>query len=781
MSATASSTGLEGDENRAVSNYDTCIVVGLISLVIFTPLAYGAVQPRSIAWFECIAGVAGLCYLLKVLRLGKFSHIHTPVDLFFALIIGYAFLQLLFPLIPGLKGLGLRSISPQATRAELLRLISYGLIFYLTLNTIITRRRLTRLITVIIALGFLMSLLFLGRYFGLKAPRGLINRDHFSAYLTLITPLAIGFLFVPTFRKGRTRPAPVPHIPLAEQRLLIFFSILVMSAALSFTLSRGGLAGLIGAFAVMAVLVRSKKLKRYLLPVTAICIALMVGWIGKTVILERLGTVKGEVLSGRLAGRVALWKATLEVIRDYPLSGTGVGTFQHTYISPEPGIAAVHPIYWSHAHNDFLELLTETGIPVFLLLGAFGLYLLVYFLKRFNSRSDPWTLAISTGLFGSLAGILIHSITDFSLEIPAISILLVIELALLVTILNLGPKNSISSRKEFLIPRTAKVFLYSLSFLLAVIFVVLSIKPAVADYYYRRALQNDAESAELLEKAVRFDTLNALYHYELGGLYQREDLNSAFSEYRKAVELDPRNGKYRQSLAWTYSRLADRLYSELKEPSRMKAYIRGAIGEFETAIRLDPQNPYRHRAYARWLFGRPSEENIRKGMAEYRRAIELEPGLAGEGLAEYYKFQKDFRKLIRILPAGEANDYSAVLFIAKEKGFEFAADFAAEHLETYPDNEKLNFFLAVKSGADKEIPWELRAESYSRLFKIAPRNYFYRMRYGEELSRRKDYEGAVANFRKALEMGPDPKRKKRIVDLIERSEKRLALLTGGTD
>ncbi|MEZ4322085.1 MAG: O-antigen ligase family protein [Myxococcota bacterium] len=112
-----------------------------------------------------------------------------------------------------------------------------------------------------------------------------------------------------------------------------------------------------------------------------------------------------------LHGRVWIWVASLWAWADHWALGTGLGTFPDA-IEPYRTDQEFHR--WNHAHNDVLEWLVETGItglPVLLVLGFAGLQLL-------RRSRDALGLAAWLGV----GGVLLHSLIDFPLRIPAIAL-----------------------------------------------------------------------------------------------------------------------------------------------------------------------------------------------------------------------------------------------------------------------------------------------------------------------------------------------------------------------
>jgi len=77
----------------------------------------------------------------------------------------------------------------------------------------------------------------------------------------------------------------------------------------------------------------------------------------------------------------------------------------------------------NHAHNDFLQILIETGVIGFLSFAA----LLWGVLRKAVGELDIWQddafSNLSVGAMLGIVGLLVHSFTDFNLQIPANALL----------------------------------------------------------------------------------------------------------------------------------------------------------------------------------------------------------------------------------------------------------------------------------------------------------------------------------------------------------------------
>jgi O-antigen ligase len=107
---------------------------------------------------------------------------------------------------------------------------------------------------------------------------------------------------------------------------------------------------------------------------------------------------------------------TLKILRDHPWIGTGLGSFETAF---PPYQSLPGDDIWGHAHNDYAEALSESGLIGGLLI--FGV-LIIFFRHAFGNlsarldRPGGW---IQLGATLGCCGLLVHSFFDFNLRIPA--------------------------------------------------------------------------------------------------------------------------------------------------------------------------------------------------------------------------------------------------------------------------------------------------------------------------------------------------------------------------
>ncbi len=138
---------------------------------------------------------------------------------------------------------------------------------------------------------------------------------------------------------------------------------------------------------------------------------------------ERDNLLARDVSSDSLGYRLSFWRAGLQMFKDKPITGHGVGQFRFNYANYSSSKFLVEP----DAHNIYIELLAEVGIVGFLLFIAI---IVIAFrnLKRTLHSSNQLVALFAAGLIAALGGLLVQSALLGGLG--AISIYLILGLAI---------------------------------------------------------------------------------------------------------------------------------------------------------------------------------------------------------------------------------------------------------------------------------------------------------------------------------------------------------------
>jgi O-antigen ligase len=449
------------------------IEAGILALVVFSPLPAGSVEGWAVLVLELATAALAAIYFM----MSRPPHVNGRLaprlrfpglafSAFFLLIIpfqllplpksiagllspkGLAFREMYVPRFAGVKSASL-SMAPFRTVQAALFLLACVLAGFLVVRVFVHRRQIVRLMAVIVASGVfqalfglaqmtrnLPSILFYPKVHNLDSVSGtFVNRNHFSGYLELVIPIALGLLFsridllsMPGM-KWRRRLAALSSRG-AALNVLLTIGFLFMALGILKSNSRSG-AVLFGlTFLVFAELIlltfgRMKLRRAWLLRSLKIVVVLV------TLIALYAGA---ESMIGRFSidnllqdGRPRYWTTVMRVIKDFPLFGTGLGTFALSYEAYETlGLQGM----FDHAHNDYLEYLSELGIVGFTVLFAGILFILVDAFLVWFKRRHMEARSLAMGGLVSAVIILLHSLTDFNLHIPATMFLFAVVLGL---------------------------------------------------------------------------------------------------------------------------------------------------------------------------------------------------------------------------------------------------------------------------------------------------------------------------------------------------------------
>ncbi len=326
------------------------------------------------------------------------------------------------------------TVNSHATQQALLKLICYFLVFLLAIRHYRLHRKPTLLVGTLIAIGLFQAVYgsiqyltgwnyiftYENIYYPDAATGTYINKNHFAGLLEMVLPfLFAGLLFRIPARQNRARSWWVEVIlsPLSSHFLrdLLLFAILVIGLVLS--RSRMGISAALAGLILVTFLVFLRTRRQSLLLVALLILAVPVAysaWIGLGPVVERFEALgRPEALE---QDRLPIWRDTQLLIRDFPLLGTGLGTYR--WANSHYQTDKLQYII-EHAHSDYLEFASEIGIPAMALLFA-GLWILVIRVARHAlvaERSHEKSLA--AGCAGALLAILVHGLVDFNLQIPA--------------------------------------------------------------------------------------------------------------------------------------------------------------------------------------------------------------------------------------------------------------------------------------------------------------------------------------------------------------------------
>jgi O-antigen ligase len=267
-----------------------------------------------------------------------------------------------------------------------------------------------------------------------------VNRNHLAGYLEICLALGIGMM-IATLKGGGARSWKNRLRDTARwllsTRVLLRISLVVMVIALVMTRSRMGNAAFFTSLLIAGVigLATSRHATRstVILLVSLIVIDVFVAgtWFGVENVIRRYEqtTLYRELqpTGGSVEERLEPGLYAMDMLKDYPLTGSGGGTFYAVFPKYRPGAISA---YFDYAHNDYVQITTDTGLIGLGLLGLVVLSTFAVALRTLYERRDPLCRGIAFGAAMGIIAILIHSWVDFNLQIPANALTFVVLLAL---------------------------------------------------------------------------------------------------------------------------------------------------------------------------------------------------------------------------------------------------------------------------------------------------------------------------------------------------------------
>jgi len=390
-----------GEGRRIASGLDLGIFLGLCGLLMFGPLAFGAVEEWAVFALRAGAAVLFLLWATKQLVLGSVrlqdNPSYLPAALFALLVAGQTVL--------GLTGYRYASLH------EGMNYAAYGMLLLVAGETLAQPRPWRKFLIVLAGFGFALALFavlqdFSGtdRLYWIRKPVAVagiiygpyVNHNHYAGLMEMLVPAAI-------------------VLGLGERggkRALFVFAAVLMGASVFLSRSRGGSLALILELAFLAVCLSRMRNGRRGFPLlagTGGLIGAMLLWIGSARVIRRMVETQDSF-------RVAIDADCLRMWTHHPLLGFGFGTFPTVY--PQFRSFYTH-VFVNQAHNDYLQLLVETGLIGFCLAAWF---LVAIYRAGFNKLEQPdvgESRILNLAALTAISGLLVHSLVDFNLHIPA--------------------------------------------------------------------------------------------------------------------------------------------------------------------------------------------------------------------------------------------------------------------------------------------------------------------------------------------------------------------------
>ena len=250
-----------------------------------------------------------------------------------------------------------------------------------------------------------------------------INKNNYAGWMLMALPLGLGYLGALITRLNRSVRRDWRSLllgissPDGAEAGLVSLAVFAMAVSLVLSLSRSGMiamaVGTIG-LAVFAPITPGASRQRLMRSGAAALLLLAVtAWVGAATISDRFR----DRADASMAGRLLAWQSAVSMVRDFPLVGVGANAFPSAMVTYQ---IADRTNFWEEAHNDYLQIAAETGLPGALLALVVIFVFATEVKRRFHeesvSRGSMW---IRIGAVAGLCTIGVQEVVEFSLQIPA--------------------------------------------------------------------------------------------------------------------------------------------------------------------------------------------------------------------------------------------------------------------------------------------------------------------------------------------------------------------------
>jgi len=402
-------TSMNANRRRPAGDQtETVLLYGVIGLLLFGPLAFGAVEPWSILLVEVGATGLFLVWLGKQVLEGNIkirgNPLFWPMGIFGLLIFGQLAMRM--------------SAYPHDTFSLALQYAAYGLLCFLASQTLLRGMQARKLAFIFSLYGATLAAFALiqgissnGKLYWLREPRmggwiygPYVNHNHYAGLMEMLVPIPL-VLSLSRLASSKARNA-------AAAAAAIMVGTIFISG------SRGGMLAISAELLILAMLLVKQKRGLRTAVGVGLFLAIVVGllaWIGGGELSRRIATVGSHSdLSGEV--RTYINRDGLRMFLKKPVLGWGLGAFPVVY----PQFRTFYTNFFvNEAHDDYLQLLVEMGLLGFATMVWFVMTAYARAVKKIGDWSSDINGALAVICILGMTGILVHSTVDFNLQVPA--------------------------------------------------------------------------------------------------------------------------------------------------------------------------------------------------------------------------------------------------------------------------------------------------------------------------------------------------------------------------
>jgi O-antigen ligase len=398
------------DPQAAPSVLDSVVFYGVWALLLFGPLAFGAVEPWSIFLLEAGAALLFVVWTVRQVTSGEVRVLGNPLFV----------PMLLFAALIGAQLVLHRTSYRYQTVSSLLLYGAYGMLCFLVIQSLRRTSQVRILARVFCLYGFSVAAFALlegvdpnGKLYWIRTPHlggwiygPYVNHNHYAGLMEMLTPIPLVAALTSAVQGPRKTFAAV--------------AAGIMSVTIFLSGSRGGILAFAVQMAVLAAILIRRRKSRTMAVTLGIFLVLVLGllaWLGGGQLNQRLASIRTETRTELSGGtRMDINRDALKMFELKPVLGWGLGVFPTVY----PQYRSFYTNFFvNQAHDDYVQLLVEMGGLGFAIMLGF---LAIVFYRAIPKTKEWWrdpNGAVALAALLGIIGILVHSFVDFNLQIPA--------------------------------------------------------------------------------------------------------------------------------------------------------------------------------------------------------------------------------------------------------------------------------------------------------------------------------------------------------------------------
>lgn len=765
------------------------------TIIIISPLVFFTDLTRNPYYFQIVFAQAGMVVIWLVILLkqkGKIEHFTNPFELPMLSFYGFAILTWFISMfflnhnyhVPQLLDMSVKEYGKNFLFMsmfnegfkKLLFTITNVLLVYFFATNYVNQENFDKVYYTFFIVGMVASVYGILQYFGIELiwPKTLNpfggrcvstfgNPNFLSSFLILLFPIMFA-----NYLSGK-------------DTFLMFVFMIVYYCALLCTLTRSSWAGLVSSIlyflTVLSLQIKEQitknRTKLLLLFVTLILIFFIwpespVG--GNPRPTGRITEIKQvKVVYSPLHQRFLIWFCGWDMIKEKPFTGKGWGLYELFYPFYQGKYLFIkklsHRTHANNAHNEIIEVWSQTGT---IGLGLYILFIITFFVYSFkilNSKLQLREKLLVVALSSSVLGMLVDNLLNVTIHFCVPAFLYFFNIGTLATF------DYTRTKKTVLLPLTANVIGVIVG-LLIILRLVLNFLGEI-NYFkgFKYSKRNELQQAEYyLSKANKFQKYEVNNNYELANTYARmKQLDKAVHYYYEALSSNCGYDEIHFNLAAVYSQLGKLEEAKLHytqslfiNPLSKDAYLAfgsilfydldknltSAVKLYEQAVNVFPDNKdlYNNLGY---LYIKLGQEE--KALECYKKALQIDPNFEF-AKRNYLMLANKLGIKDNIVTIYETL-LSQIMKSVEQHKYDIAEEKCRKILEIFPNDIVAKFYLANIYFSQNQL--QEATKIYQEILNFQPDNINVRYNLAMAYIKQKKYIEAEEQLKFILSKQPE--------------------------